>query len=295
MALSNPRYLFGVHSLAPYNVTTGEAYGIAKVIGTAELALSGELIELFGGSSKYSWGVESGTVATDVNLTLKEYPNFLFELLLGKAVTDNAAEASGSVTAIANKSGTSAVAATGLASVGLKSGSSASVKFAKYVLKVASATTVDVYAMSDVDFARGTDLTYQNDLLKVTASPLTITTGGVVEIPGTGLELTGGAGTIAMTTGDTATFSSRPINTDSIDVTIGGATDVNPEFGLIIVGEKLGSGQMIELDLFKCKGVGLPFGFAEKAFSEASVTLKAFQDTTRSGVFSLRHVVPTSA
>lgn len=295
MALSNPRCLFGIHSFAPYNINTGAFYGIAKVVGQAELSLSGELVELFGGSSKFAWSVQEGVISSELNITLKEYPNFLFELMLGKAVTDNAAEASGSVTTIANKNGTSAFqASTGIASVGLKSGSSAHVKFANYVVVVASATTVDVYAGSDVDFARGNDLSYQTDLCKVTASPLTITAATPVEIPNTGLELTGGSGTIAMTTGDTAVFSSRPINTDSIDVTVGASGDVNPEFGCILVGEKLGSGQMVELDVFRCKGSGLPFGFAEKAFSEPALSIRAFQDTTRNGVFKLRHVVPSS-
>jgi len=94
--------------------------------------------------------------------------------------------------------------------------------------------------------------------------------------------------------GDTAYFQSRPINSASTDVTVGASGDVNPEFGLILVAEKIGSGEMIEIDVFRCKGVGLPFGFAEKAFSEPKLTIKAFQDTTRNGVFSYRRVVPST-
>lgn len=295
MALSNPRVLFGVHSLAPYNVITGEFYGIAKVIGTAEFALNGALVELFGGSSKYSWSVQEGVTATDINLGLKEYPDWLFPVMLGKSVTSNAAETAGSVTALTNKYGSSVVSATtGVASVSLLSGASADVKFAKYVVKAVSATTVDVYASSDVDFLRGSDASFQNDLLKITASPLTITTGGDTNIPNTGLKLTGGSGVIAMTIGDTATFSSKPINTSSTDVVVGAPGEVSPTFGLIMVAEKLSSGELFELDVYRCKGSSLPFGFAEKAYMEPSLPIKAFQDVARGGVFSMRHVVPTN-
>lgn len=295
MSLSNPRAVFGVHSFSAYNPVTGLFYGIAKVLGQVELALSGELVELFGGSAKYPWNVQEGTQSSDINVTLREYPDFMMELMLGTAPTSNAAEASGSVTAITDKSGTSTVdAATGIASVSLLSGSSADVKFGKYVVKVVSATTVDVYLASDVDLLRGADGTYQNDLLKITASPLTITSGGDTTITNFGLKFTGGSGTIGMTTGDTATFSARPINTKSMDVTIGASGAINPEFGAVIVAEKQGSGQMFEFDVFKCKGNGMPFPLAEKAFSEASLAIKAFQDTTRNGVFSIRQVEPTT-
>lgn len=295
MPLSNPRILFGAHSFAPFNISTGEPYGIAKVIGTMELAFTGELVELFGGSSKYAWSVQEGTAASDINLTLKEYPDFLFQLMLGKTVTSNSAEASGSVTTIANKSGTSVFSATtGIASVSLLAGASADVKFGNFVVKAVSATTVDVFVGSDVDFLRGSDATYQNDLLKVTASPLTIATGADVTIPNFGLKLTGGSGTIALVSGDTAYFSSRPVNTKSTDVTVGGAGEVSPEFGAIVVGEKIGSGEMVEFELFRCKATGLPFPFAEKAFLEPGLTIKAFQDVSRNGVFKFRHVVPSS-
>lgn len=294
MSLSNPRVLFGVHSIAPYNVSTGEPYGIGKVLGTAEVNLAGNLVELNGGSSKFAWSVQEGVISSDVNVTLREYPNFLFELMLGQAVTANAAEAAASATAIANKKGTSVVAATtGITSVASVT-TAADVKFAYYVVKAVSATTVDVFAASDVDFFRGTDLVYQNDLLKITASALTITASSATVIPNTGISLNGGSGTIGMTTGDTAVFSSRPINTKSIDVTIGASGVVNPEFGMVILGEKLGSGEMVELDLFRCKGEGMPINLAAKAFSEAALKIKAFQDSSRNGVFSLRHVNPTS-
>lgn len=290
MALSNPRLIFGVHTFTPYSRTTGLPYGMVRVLGSSSLSLSGELIKLEAGSYKYAWGIEEGVISAELSLTVKEYPDFLFELFLGKGPTSNAAEAAGSVTTIENKYGTSVVASTGIASVGLKSGSSSSVKFGWYVVKAASATTVNVYAASNIDFLTGTDLTFQDDDLKITASALTIATSTAVEIPGTGLELTGGAGTIGMTENDTAIFQSRPINTGSMDVTIGGTSDTFPEFGAIVLAQKRGNAQMFEVDVLKCKAVGLPIGFNEKEWSTAEITAEAYYDSTEDAVLKIRQV-----
>lgn len=292
MALSQPRVYYGIHSFTPYSRTTGLPYGILKVLQGSTVALEAELVDLMGGSSKYPWASEESTISSEVTLKVSQYENFMYELFLGKAPTDNAAETAGSVTTITNKSGTSVVnATTGIATVGLKSGESADVKFSKYVVIAASATTVDVYALSDVDSGRGDNFTYQNDLLKITATPLTITASTAVEIPGTGLELTGGSGAIGMTTGHTATFRSRPINTDSADVVIGSSADTTfPEFGAIIVTQKLGNGQMLELDAYRCKAAGMGHPFEMGAFSNTEITVKMLYDSTLDGIFAKRWV-----
>ena len=196
MALSTPQCLYGVHSVTAYNPDTRLPFGTAKVVGSISFANSGEIIDLVGGSNVYPWKKEAGLIDASGTFVFREYPDWAFEAFLGKAATTNAAEAGGSVDAIANRNGTTTVATTGLASVGVKSGSEADVKSTRYVVKVVSATTVDVYAMSDADFAVGTDLTFQDDTLKITASALTIATSTAVDIPNTGLELTGGSGTI---------------------------------------------------------------------------------------------------
>lgn len=296
MSLSNPRVLFGIHSVAPYNRADGTFYGIAKVIGTLELNLSGKLVDLYGGSSQYPWSVQSGVISTDIKLGIKEFPDFLFQLFLGHATTDNAAEASASVTSLTNVKGTSVMnGTTGVASVAVKSGSETDVKFGYFVVKAVSATTVDVYLASDADIARGNAGSYQNDLLKITASPLTITTGAThTTIPNFGVDLVGGSGAIGMTSGDTATFKSRPINTASRDVTVGVAGDVNAEFGMVVIGEKEGDGKMVEIDLYRVKGIGMPFPMKEKAFVESQIAMKAFYDSAKNGVFSIRDVSPTT-
>lgn len=294
MALSDPRAIFGVHSVTPYNRSTGEFYGTIKVLQSSSLSLSGELINLTGGSSKYPWAVEDGLITSELSLSFSQYDDFLYELFMGKAATSNSAESGGSVTTLTDKYGTVVNATTGIASVGVKSGSEADLKFGRFVVKVVSATTVDVYAASDADFARGTDLVFVNDLLKITSSPLTIPdTGAAVEIPNTGLELIGGSGTVNLETagavGDTATFESRPINTGSMDITIGASTDSFPEWGAILLAQKR-SGELVEIDVFRAKLAGMPIGLNANEFSTVEATAQCFYDSTRNGVFSMRAV-----
>lgn len=295
MALSDPRGIYGVHSVTPYRRDTGAFYGTLKVLDSSSLSVEGELNELTGGSSKFPWAVETGALKVEMSLKINQFEDFLFEVFLGIAPTVTAAEASGAVSALVSKVTGLLSATVGVATVGLKSGKTADVKFSKYLVKAASATTVDVYAASDIDFARGTAADFQNDALKITVTPLTIVTGAPVEIPGTGLELTGGSGTIAMTVGSTATFESRPKNLGVSTVRVGGlANQTTPEFGAIILAQKRSNGEMTELDCFRCLGSGMPIGFEKNSWAGAEIKVKAFFDASKNGVFDFRYVKSTT-
>lgn len=295
MAKSDPRAVFGVHGFTAYSRTDGTFYGSVDVLGGSSLALSGELIKLNGGSFKFPVAVEDGLISAEMTIKPKEYPDFLFELFLGKAPTAAGADADGSVDGFANKLGTSVFeATTGIATVAaIPTSGPADLKFTKYVVKAVSATTVDVYAASSVDFSHGVDVVYENDALKITASPLTITSGGDTDLTDYGLRFTGGSGTIALTTGDTAVFEVLPPSSKSMSVVIGSNTDVFPEFGAIVVAKKRGNGEMFEIDVFRCKGVGLPLNMEENAFSEAEVKCEAFYDAAKGGIMKIRDVVPS--
>lgn len=294
MSLSNPRTLFGIHSVTPYNLTTGLYYGLLRVLKGSTFTLNGDVVELRGGTNRFPWSNEDGNISAELQINCAEYPNFLFELFLGKAPTPVAAEASGNCSSLTNKNGTTAMSATiGVATATVKAAAKADLKFGKYIIVVTAAATVDVYASTNLDFVRGTDKDYETDALKITPTPLSITTGAAVEIAGFGIELTGGSGTIGMTTGDTATFEVRPITTGAnITATFGGLSDVFPSFGALLYSAQKGDGQMMEIDVFRVKSIGLGLGAQEKAFSEFTVTGKASYDSTRSGLFSIRHVAP---
>ena len=300
MALSAPRSIFGVCSVSPYKRTDGLFYGELRVLESSSISVTADLISLQGGSNKFDWSVEVGQMTSEMNLSFSEFPDFVFELFAGNPPTANAAEANGSSTTLTDKLGTVVDATTGIASVGVLSGSEADLKFGKYVVKTVSETTVDVYFSSDVDIARGTNGEFQNDSLKITASALTVpSTGGTVTIPNFGLELTGGSGTVALVTlgavGDTATFEVRPQNTKSMDVTIGRIADQNfPEFGAIVMANKQSDGEMFEIDALRCKSGGLPIGLTRNEYSTAEVTVKLMYDDAQDGVYKVRHVSPTN-
>lgn len=294
MTLSDPQCLFGVHGVTAYDPDTRLPFGTAKVVGSVNFANSGEIIDLVGGSNPYPFKKEAGLIDASGTFVLREYPDWLFEAFLGSAATTNAAETGGSVDTIENRNGVSAVAATGIGSIGVEAGEEDNVKSTRYVVKVVSATTVDVYALSDVDSAVGDDFVFQDDSLKITASALTIATGAAVTIPNTGLELTGGAGTIAMVTGDTASFISRAINTGSTEVIIGSNTQTFIDVGLVFHGQRQKDGTVFSIDIFRAIGIGIPFNFTEKSFADVEIPWGAQFDSIRNGVFEYIRVKDTN-
>ena len=293
--LTSPRILFGVHSISPYNRSTGMPYGILKVIGQSSVALQATTEKLYAGAQRFAWAAESKTIDTTVTAKVKAFPGFLFAQFLGATVTENAAEPLASATALTNLNGTSCQkATTGIASIAVHTGSEADVKFGKYIVKVVSSSTVDVYAISDVDFSRNTAKTFVNDALKITASPLTITTAGALTlIPGFGLDLIGGNGTIGMTIGDTAVFHARPENLFSEDIIIGNATTQMAAFGAIMLSQKRATGEMFEIEAFNCVPNGFPIPMEEMKFAETELKMDCIYDAANDAVFSIHNVTPS--
>lgn len=292
MALSDPKTIYGIHSLTLYNRSTFEPYGILKVLGSVNFSFAGDFTDLYGGSNRFPWDSEGGVLSVEITGTIKEVPNFAFEKFLSGTVTETSAEASGNITALANKSGTSVLnATTGIASVTLKTAAEAELKSGLYVLKAASATTVDLYCMSDYDFTKGTDEAYETDLLKVNPSAITIVdTGATVDVDNFGLTLTSGSGTVAMTTGDTAYFYVRKVNTGSDVISLGEANLVFPEFGAMIASQQKGNGDTFEVQMYKCKAIGLPLGFNEQSWLESDVNIRGLYDSTEGKVAQIRRI-----
>lgn len=291
MGLSKPQMLYGVHSLTLYNRETFEPYGIIKVIGSLSTALSGQFNDIFGGSSRYAWDSEPGVIDSTLTGTIKELPNFAFEKFLGASVTENAAETAGNVGTLTNKKGTSIMSATtGIASAEVKSGSEADLKSGLYVVKAISATTVNIYCMSDYDFSTGTDKEFQDDDLSLLATAITITASEATELTGFGLTVTGGSGTIAFEVGDTAYFYVRKVNSGSDIISVGAANSVFPEFGAIIASQQRGNGDTFETQFYRCQAIGLPVTLNEQDWLNADITIKALYDSTEGKVMSMRRI-----
>jgi hypothetical protein len=294
MSLADPRIIYGVHSISPYSRADKTPYGILKVIGSASLALTSDLEQLYAGSNKFAWAAENKTVTTELTAKVKAYPGFLFSLFLGATVTDAAADTAGTVSTLTNFKGTSLKSATtGIASITVKAAQKANLKFGKYVLKVLSATTVGVYLLSDIDIARGTQAVYADDSLLLTLSTVTIASAAGTDIDSLGLTLTGGSGTIAMVVGDTASFEVLPPSTKSSQIVVGKSTDSFPNFGALILAQKRATGEMFEIEAHNCVGGGLPIALEENAFSQPELKMTCLYDSALDRVFTIRHIFPS--
>lgn len=291
--LATPRAIFGVHNVTPYNRTDGTFYGILKVVAGSTLNLSGSIQALKGGSSKVPWAVEEGELSAQLQLKVREYPDFLFQLFGGLTPTENGADASGNVSTLTNKLNTSVMnATTGIASVAAISGSEGDLKFGKYVVVAKSPTTVDIYCSSDADFGRGTVGTYATSALDIVAMNQTITASTATNITGFGFKLMGGSGAIALVSGDTATFEIRPKNTANMVGILGSVTSNFPEFGAICMAKKRATGELFEVDCFRCKGEGIPIHFEENKWSEADIKVMLMYDPAQDGFARMRLVTP---
>jgi len=279
MALSANRIIYGIHSMTPYRRSDRLPYGILKVLGGGTITFSAETEKLFGGSNKFAWASEAKTVDSTFTATVKSMPDFLFELYLGATVTTTASSTTGSILQALTGVKGSLVATTGLASVGIETGGEDELKDGTYVVVAASATTVDVYLLSDIAADKGTDIDFENDALKITAAPLTIAASTAVTVPNTGVELTGGSGIIGMTVGDTAFFKVAAAHGGVSTVVIGQSQSTFPEHGLVALSAKRADGSLFEIEMFKAVGAGFPIALEETVFSIPELTIDLLYDS----------------
>lgn len=285
MALSANRIVYGIHSLAPYRRADKLPYGILKVLGGGAISLAAEFEDLFGGSNKYAWASEAKTISSEFTTTVKSMPDFLFEIYLGASVVTTAAAALGTVRqAIANVKGATVVAATGIASVGIKAGSEADLKDGIYVVKAVTPTTYDVYIMTDIAFDKGTDVNFENDALKITSAPITLVQSAAADVPNFGLEITGGAGTIAMVADDTAWFSVSAAHGGISEITIGKTSASFPEHGVVALSQKRSDSSLFEIEIFKAVGAGFPLSLEETVFAIPELTTKLLYDEAEDAI-----------
>lgn len=284
--LSNQPILYGIHSLAPYALTDGLPYGLMKVIGSANLELTTELDKLYAGSNKFPWAAESKTIETNLTAKVKALPGFLFALFLGATVTESGENTAGAAASYENFKGTSVK--TSITTVAVSVTNKANAKFTKYLIKAVSASTVDIYAFSDIDAQRGVDMDFVDDSLKVTAAPVTITTGAN-ELADLGLTLTGAA-SVALVAGDTASFAVAPPNTKMTVIDVGAAGMSLPNFGAILYAQKRATGEMCEIEAYNCVGGGLPLSLEEQAWSQPELKMSCLYSANKGKVFQIRMI-----
>lgn len=290
MSLAQPRVNFGVHSFTAYKISDGMPYGPElRVLQGSTFNLEGSNVELFGGSNRFAWAVEEGDTTATLEFSVSEYPDWLFEVFGGGTVTRGAAEASGNVSALANKNGDSVVAATGLLPA-VTVDSAADLKFGKYVIRATDTDAFKVYALSDVDFGRGTALDFIDDTMAIAEFTGVAGEGSTHAIPALGIEFTTGASVAAFVVGDTATFEIRPVNTVNRVVKIGGIADLLPEFSAVLYLQKRANGAVFEAEVYRLKGSGLSLGAERKAFSQNDYSANASYDSNENAICRIREV-----
>jgi hypothetical protein len=285
------RQSFGIYSVSAINRSTNLPYGMAAIVGDCSVNLEASSVDNRGGSSLFPRATEITEIDSNATFNLRSWPDWVYTVFFGATVSTTAASAtSGTVGTIANEKGTSVVATTGIATATLKSGEAANLKYNYYWVVAADPTTVDVYAASNFQFKRGTDLFFDSDVLKITTSPLTIVQSAAVEIPGTGIELTGDSGIIAMTAGDVAFFDVVPPHNGVSDIDIGSAGIVFPEHELILFGKQRASGELFSIRCYKAQAVsGGSIPMTQADFASTDITCKLLLDTTRDKIATVKY------
>lgn len=281
MAKDKKQLGFGIHGVTVRDYFSGLPIAELDVVGDLTLPVTAETEALFGGSHVWPVAGEPKTIMSEGSLELREYPEEIAEYFVAGVGVKTAASATGAVTAPANYKGTSAMSATtGVASAGIKTGENANLKAGQYIGVVVTASTVDIYATTTVDAKKGTAYTVQGDNLKITATPLTIATTTPVEIPNTGIELTGGSGTIGMTVGDTFYFEVYPPHAGVETITMGQEGAAFKRVALTLAAQKRTTGEIGYIECPNALCLGLPIGMSEKGWSGGGVDIKIFTHET---------------
>lgn len=282
--LSDPKGIYGVHSVVFYDRKTGLPITCARVIKDFNMEFKGEIEDLMGGSNLYAWDGEIKSLSSDVSFTAAEYTPALMRELLGGTLTPYQIESSGAIVGLANVKGN----ITSSIDVVATSGEVSDLKTGKYVVKATANNKVIVYANLDADFKQGNDTNYLDDTLAITEE-LTIVAEQPTEVDNYGFSIVGKT-TVNMTPGDTAEFYVRKVNSGGFELLFGEATTAFSEFGLIACSPRMADGTITYIELYKCKGAGMPISFKEKGWSEFQCTLKAYYDSERGAVGRFRRI-----
>ena len=288
----SPKILrFGIKAIVPYSRETGRPFGFAEVVSSGGLELSGEMVTLHGGSNRYSYDSAHGYIEPKMTVNVKEFPSWLYNLMLGATPSTIDVSAEGQVRNINNRKGTSLQSTSAVTGVSVLATKNADLKFGRYAVVAKTATTLEVFASSDVDAGEGaTTLTLQNDFLKIHETDYALANNTDIEIPELGVQLDVGADVSDVVVGDSFTFDILPKAKYAREVTIGKNTDKFPVFGVYAFSENIKGTSLTMINCFKCKANGLPQAFNEKSWSESELSIMPLIDGAN-GVAEITDIV----
>lgn len=270
------QYLFGIKYLIPYDRTTLKPKGIFEVIGGVEVGREIEQLFLNGGHKSSPFAVEGGEENNTMTATLREYPNFAFNIFENADITSVTTEASGYVGTPGNKVGSSIIdPTTGIASIAATATKESSIPSGWLLIQGTSdPTKVDIYLAGDVASGR---VPIVDELPKIASDVVVAGTGGTVELADYGLTITGGSGTVAFTEGDLAYVDVRPANTKRTTIQVGANTGVN-YVGMLLVYPRNSEKDQTIVRFPKVAVIGMPFNGNSREFSEFEQAMTPLYD-----------------
>lgn len=278
------KYLYGLKYAIPFNMTSMKPLGIFEVIGGVEISREIEQLLLEGGHKDGPFAVEAGQPSNGLTATLKEYPNFAYELFENAEIETVTSETLGFVGAPANSVGTSIFKAdTGIAGISIITGEGAKIPAGQLVFEYVSATSVKIYLNGDVASGRVPILSE----LPVIAEEVTVPgTDGTVDLAAYGLTITGGSGAIAFTDGDVGYVDVRPANTERTTIKVGQNASVN-YFGLLLVYPRNSEGEQVIVRFPKVAAIGMSFNGNSREFSEFEQAMTPLKSETEDILYEI--------
>ncbi|MFW6366619.1 MAG: hypothetical protein ACOC2H_09140 [Spirochaetota bacterium] len=282
--------IFSLKNIMLYDRSTFKPikYSLMEVIGELSLSTTPEYAELVGGSLPFAWEAAVSSISSEGTLTIREFLKGVIATSTGGELTENAAEALGSVSQETNRKGDTIFDGTAGITVSVLTGSEENLKDGKYIIIATGSDTFDVYCTTNLAFAMGDRTEFIDDTLKVLSVDLSGTPP--VEEEEWGLSF-GVAGTIALNEGDAGTFVVRSANTGSDIIDIGSVNTRFDNVGLIAhTPINPADRNYYRIEVFNVGLGGNPFAFTEKAFSEMSLPLKIQYDSAEDLVYRIERV-----
>ena len=237
--------------------------------GSLEINTTATLSFNRGGSSPFASDAQISEADGSGSMMIKEVPEYLWEYMYGATISRRVAESTGFISSPVAIEGNLIDPATGIDSISITTGEETDLKFNRYWVEAVSATEVNIYAASSVDFNTGTPGFFYDNDQAINSTPITISDGLDTVVAGYGLTLTGGT-LVSLNVGDCFYVDVRPINSGGFSVTVD--NNYSPKnFAFIAYTQRKSDGTIGKLTVFKAISGGFPLSWNEKAFHELSI------------------------
>jgi hypothetical protein len=275
--------VFGVQSVTFSNQQTKIPIAQLKVPAELNFPFEADLVDLFGGANKFVLEAEPAYFKSTVTMQFKQFDAALYKILSGATITTNVTPNTtgtlGTPEAIVTNGATNTVTdvTKGIASTAITA--AVDLKVGRYIIVAMSSSTVDIYAITDLEANMGTNtMTYADNTLLVIGSPFTLSNAATT-ITGLGFSITSVA-TPVMTTGDSAYIDVMPPRVADEQIVIGMSNLYIPKVDVWCSTQEKGNGESYLIHIPNMQPSGLQLPLKEFAWAANSPKLTALYDST---------------